>query len=237
MGRQKTNSLPNQQYWSKHNKKNSNTNQDKGSKLDKEASHKKQQRCCICNNLIHLSYQCKQRKTESSAKSTTQKSNKAPGTNMMIQTNPELLTEKCRSCCVDVKIEGAPTTGVIDTRSYMTIIRGDLFYYMANLKKIEDLKAQQQKVCTFDLNPIILDGQMSMKVSLGDRTVTTTVSVKLVAPHLLLLSETVCRFLEIVSYQPSVQTVETKRMSTVVELPTTEEESTEESKVLNLQQV
>ena len=40
-----------------------------------------------------------------------------------------------------------PTTGVIDTGSDITIIRGDLFYYIvekANLK-IEDLKAPQQK--------------------------------------------------------------------------------------------
>jgi len=46
---------------------------------------------------------------------------------MMIQTNPESLTEKCGSRCVDVKIEGVPTKGVIDTGSDMTIIRGDLF--------------------------------------------------------------------------------------------------------------
>ena len=50
---------------------------------------------------------------------------------------------------------------------------------------------------------------MSMKVSLGDRTITTTVFVKLVAPHQLLLSKSVFRQLEIVSYHPSVQTVET----------------------------
>ena len=107
-----------------------------------------------------------------------------------------------------------------------------MFYYIvekANLK-IEDLKAPQQKACIFDQKPIILDGQMSMKVSLGDRTVTTTVFVKLMAPHQLLLSESVCRQLEIVSYRcvhPSVQTVETEKRSTA-EFPTTEEGSTEE---------
>ena len=50
---------------------------------------------------------------------------------------------------------------------------------------------------------------MNMKVSLGDTTITTTVFVKLVAPHQLLLSESVCRLLEIVGYHPNVQTVET----------------------------
>ena len=116
IGRQKTNSLPNQQYWSRHNKRNFNTNQGKGNKLDKEASQKKQQRCYICDSPTHLSYQCKQRKTESSSKSTSQKGSKPPdNTNMMIQTNPKPLIEKCGSRCVNVRIEGVPTTGVIDT--------------------------------------------------------------------------------------------------------------------------
>lgn len=93
------------------------------------------------------------------------------------------------------------TTGVIDTGSDITIIREDLFYYIvekANLK-MEDLKAPQQKTCTFNQKPIILDGQMRMEVSLGDRNITTNVFVKLVAPRQLLLSESVCK-LEIVSY-------------------------------------
>jgi len=47
-----------------------------------------------------------------------------------------------------VKIEGVSTTGVIDTGSDITIIRGDLFYHIvekANLK-IEDLKAPSWKL-------------------------------------------------------------------------------------------
>ena len=47
-----------------------------------------------------------------------------------------------------------------------------------------------------------------MKVSFGDKTIVTTVYVKLVAPDKLLLSETVCRLLGIVSYHPNVQSVE-----------------------------
>ena len=122
------------------------------------------------------------------------------------------MTERSKSHCVDVKIEGVSTTGVIDTSSDITIIRGDLLYHIvekANLK-IEDLKAPQLKACIYDQKPIILDGQMNMKVSLGDKTITTTVFVKLVAPHQLLLSESVCRQLEIVGYHPNAQTVETK---------------------------
>ena len=122
------------------------------------------------------------------------------------------MTERSKSYCVDVKIEGISTTGVIDTGSDITIIRGDLLYHIvekANLK-IEDLKVPQLKACIYDQKPIILNGQMNMKVSLGDKTITTTAFVKLVAPHKLLLSESVCRQLEIVGYHPNVQTVETK---------------------------
>jgi len=126
------------------------------------------------------------------------------------------MMEKSVSRCVAVKIEGVSTTGVIDTGSDITIIRGDLFYHIvekANLK-IEDLKAAQLKACTYDQKPIILDGQINMRVSLGDKTITTTIFVKLVAPHQLLLSESVCRQLEIVGYHPSVQAIENKNTST-----------------------
>ena len=49
---------------------------------------------------------------------------------------------------------------------------------------------------------------MAMKVSFDDKTIVATVYVKLVAPDKLLLSETVCRLLGIVSYHPNVQSVE-----------------------------
>ena len=60
----------------------------------------------------------------------------------------------------------------------------------------------------YDQKPITLDGQMTMKVSFGDKTIVTTVYVKLVAPDRLLLSETVCHLLGIVIYHPNVQSVE-----------------------------
>ena len=43
-----------------------------------------------------------------------------------------------------------------------------------------------------------------MKIGFGEKTIVTTVYVKLVAPDQLLLSETVCQLLGIVSYHPSV---------------------------------
>ena len=47
-----------------------------------------------------------------------------------------------------------------------------------------------------------------MKIKFGEKVVSTTVYVKLVTPDQLLLSETVCYFLGIVSYHPNVQFVE-----------------------------
>ena len=107
-------------------------------------------------------------------------------------------------------IEAVPVTRLIDTGSDITIIRGDLFYQRISESglKVESLKPAEQKACTYDQKPIILDGQMDMKVSFGDKTIIATVYVKLVTPDQLLLSETACRHLGIVNYHPNVQSVE-----------------------------
>ena len=49
---------------------------------------------------------------------------------------------------------------------------------------------------------------MDMRITFSEKVVSTTVYVKLVAPDQLLLSETVCHLLGIVSYHPNVQFVE-----------------------------
>ena len=119
-------------------------------------------------------------------------------------------TKKSGSYCVEVMIEGVPVTGLIDTGSDITIIRGDLFYQIISESglKVESLKPAEQKACTSDQKPITLDGQMDMKVSFGDKTIIATVCVKLVAPDQSLLSEYVYRHLGIVNYHPNVQSVE-----------------------------
>ena len=50
------------------------------------------------------------------------------------------------------------------------------------LPEVQYLKTAEQKACTYDQKPITLDGQMDMKIGFGEKTITTTVYVKLVAP-------------------------------------------------------
>ena len=80
-------------------------------------------------------------------------------------------------------IEGVAVSGLTDTGSDITIIRGDLFYQMVSQSglKLQSLKPAEQKACTSDHKPIILDELMDMKVSFGDKTIITTVYVKLVS--------------------------------------------------------
>ena len=113
-------------------------------------------------------------------------------------------------------------TGIIDTGSDITIIRGDLFHYIVETAGLEEssLKPAYLKACTYDQNPINLDGQLDLHISFGERVICTTVYVKLVAPDQLLLSEAVCCKLGIVSYHPSVQFVQGCH-TTVTSRPTT----------------
>ena len=173
------------------------------------AQQQRKLRCYICDSPNHLACQCPQGKTESSGRKLTQtKSSKYSGTRV-IRTGSHMCTSKSGTRCVEVMIEGVPATGLIDTGSDITIIR-DLFYQIvteAHLK-VQSLKAAEQKACSYDQKPITLDGQMDMRIKFGEKVVSTTVYVKLVAPDQLLLSETVCHLLGIVSYHPNVQFVE-----------------------------
>ena len=127
----------------------------------------------------------------------------------MIRTRYYTSNQKLQSH-VEVKIEGVPVTGIIDTGSDITIIRGDLFYHIVETAGLEEssLKPADLKGCTYDQKPINLDGQLDLHISFGERVICTTVYVKLVAPDQLLLSEAVCYKLGIVSYHPSVQSVQ-----------------------------
>ena len=85
-----------------------------------------------------------------------------------------------QSSCVEVKVEGISVTGLIDTGSDITIIRGDLFYHIVEIAKLEDinLKPADLKTCTYDQKPISLDGQMDLHISFGKKVICATVYVQ-----------------------------------------------------------
>ena len=67
----------------------------------------------------------------------------------MIQTRS--YTDSGRECrCVQVNIEGVPVTGLIDTGSDITIVRGDLLYHIVSTAGLEEsnIKPADQKACT-----------------------------------------------------------------------------------------
>ena len=177
-------------------------------------------RCYLCDSPHHLARDCHKRPTESEGKSSQKGTQESKGARM-IRTRYYTSNQKLQSH-VEVKIEGVPVTGIIDTGSDITIIRGDLFYHIVGTAGLEEssLKPADLKACTYDQKPINLDGQLDLHISFGERVICTTVYVKLVAPDQLLLSEAVCCKLGIVSYHPSVQSVQGYH-TTVTSRPTT----------------
>ena len=165
-------------------------------------------RCYLCDSPHHLARDCHKHKTESQGR-TSQKVTQVPKGTKMISTRHYTSKQK-QSSCVEVKVEGIPVTGLIDTGSDITIIRGDLIYHIFGITGLDEsrLKPADLKACTYDQKPITLDGQIDLHISFGEEVICTTAYVKLVAPDQLLLSETVCCQLGIVSYHPSVQSMQ-----------------------------
>jgi len=174
-----------------------------GGNWNKSKSYSKQ-RCYLCNSPNHLARDCQPRKSESQGKrANSQKDNK------MIRTRSQLDGERESRCAV-VKVEGVPVTGLIDTGSDITIIRGDMLYHIISTAGLESsmIRPAKQTACTYDQKPITLDGEMEVNISFGEKMFCTTVYIKFVAPDKLLLSEAVCHRLGIVTYHPEVQAVQ-----------------------------
>ena len=123
--------------WPRPNRRAGNSGTE--NKIDQEGNQQqKQPRCYICDSPKHLACQCQHQRTESSDKKPTQ--NQTPKTTsgtMVIRTGSHMSTKKSGSYCVEVMIEGVPVTGLIDTGSNITIIRGDLFYQIIIRKWLE----------------------------------------------------------------------------------------------------
>ena len=127
-----------------------------------------------------------------------------------------------------VEIQGVPADGVVDTAADITIMGGKLFALVATSAQLrkKDFMTPDRVPKTYDRKAFHLDGRMELEISFHGKTMRTMVYVKMDAPDQLLLSEGVCRQLEIVTYHRSLHQVEQHQISAedtlVRELPTSE---------------
>ena len=114
-----------------------------------------------------------------------------------------------KSQYIKLIVAGVPTLGVIDTGSDITIMGGELFKKVAAVARLRkrDFKAADKSPRGYDGSPFHLDGRIDLELSVGDRSMKTPVYVKMNARDQLLLSEGVCRQLQIVTYHPDAISV------------------------------
>ena len=112
-----------------------------------------------------------------------------------------------RSHCARVHIQGVPAYGLIDSGADITIMGSKLFKRVAavaRLKKRQLLPADKVPR-TYDQRPFQLDGRLDLEVSFGDKIMCTPIYIKMDAHDQLLLSEGVCRQLDILQYHQDVE--------------------------------
>ena len=126
----------------------------------------------MCDSPNHLACDCHSHKTESKVKKTGAQEKKD---NKIIRTWSYSDNGR-ESRCVEAKIEGIPVTGLIDTGSYITIVRGDLLSHIVSTAGLEASKIRSagQMACTYDQKPITLGGQIDLNISFGENTLCTT---------------------------------------------------------------
>ena len=103
----------------------------------------------------------------------------------------------------DVQIEGVPARGVIDSGSDITVMGGDMFRYAAMIMRLR--KSQFRKpVRVPRAYNVSLDGIMDLDITFNGVTMKTPIYIRATASEQLLLGESVCRQLWIISYHPDV---------------------------------
>ena len=109
--------------------------------------------------------------------------------------------------CAKVQVQGVPAYGIIDSGADITIIGGSLFRKVATVARLKkkNFKKADKMPRGYDQKPFSLDGRMDLDISFGELTMRTPVYIKMDAPDQLLLSEGVCRQLEIIEYHKDVQ--------------------------------
>ena len=108
--------------------------------------------------------------------------------------------------CVQVEVEGLNAQGIIDTAADITIIGGTMFKKVASVARLQkkNFKPCDKQALNYDRQPIQLDGRIDLDITFENKTMKTPVYIKMDAHEQILLSELVCRQLNIVSYHDHV---------------------------------
>ena len=196
--------------------------------------------CYNCGSTEHLVKNCKAPKQESTSRSSKNKN--PPVTKMvsfqpavtedMSELTPYLMSDsdegekEVRTIRVKdtgsqhqraaVDIQGVPAEGIIDSWADISIIGAELFKKIAAVARLK--KSQLKKVdkvpVTYDQKPLKLDGRLDLDITFQGQTMCTPVYVKMDAHDPLLLSEGVCRQLQIITYHPSIETQLSEKKAT-----------------------
>ena len=129
-----------------------------------------------------------------------------------------VLDEGSRSQFAHVLVQGVPAEGIVDTGADITIIGRDLFARVAAAARLRkrDFRKADKVPRTYDRKTFHLDGCMDLDISFLDRTMKTTIYVKMDAGDQLLLSEGVCRQLGILSYHPQISSKKASKKGDIV---------------------
>ena len=191
-----------------------------------------QRRCYICNGTDHLAKSCKTYKSESKGSipvdqkkpsgakkvigdhSKDSQRGNAPALMDLLfsDSDDEVKAIRIRDDgsspkCVPVLVQGVPAYGIVDTAADITIMGGRLFRKVASVARLKkrNLKPSDKTPRNYDQRPFKLDGRMELTITFGEKEMSTQVYIKLDAADQLLLSEGVCRLLDIVTYHTAVE--------------------------------